>query len=394
MQKADKESIKKNNKKVILHRLKDCDLSRMDIASLTGLSSSTVCLLVSELIMENFVFEKSIAESSGGRKPIILSINPDVAYAMLVKIVQYKIVFAIVNLKLQVIYQRDFTFEQCNEDCIKETLQNGIVLVLEDNASISEKITGIGVSVPGLVDHHTDKVLLSSLLHIRNMDIKSIICSKINRNVYVFKDTDALMLGEYILNDLNNYESYLYLLVDGGVGLSFMNKGEILQLNRSGFQIGHIQLDENGPQCNCGNYGCVEAFISEQAARRDLKSITSQDPAYQAEIDHLKFSDIVSMSNQGDQYAVNVLFRQCAYLGKVVAMVINLYAPNMVLIGGPLSGSKYNILETVEKSASKSELEIFRTWNTLIKFTNTGDKACFIGMADRIFNIELFENEL
>lgn len=394
MQKADKETIKENNKKVILNCLKNRDLSRTDLASLTGLSNSTVSSLVSELTTERFVFEKSIAESSGGRKPIILSINAGVAYALLLKIVQYKIVFAIVDLKLQVIYQCDVSFAECSEDCLKVAVQNGIDRVLNDNASISGKITGIGVSIPGLVDHHTDKVLLSSLLHLRNMDIKSIIHSKLNRNVYVFKDADALMLGEYILNDLNSYESYLYLLVDSGVGLSFMNKGEILQLNRSGFEIGHVQLDENGPLCNCGNYGCVEAFVSEQAARRDLKNISAQDPTYQTDIDNLKFSDIVSKSNQGDQYATSVLSNQCVYLGRVVAMVINLFAPNMVLIGGPLSGSKYNILETIEKSAARSELEIFRTWNTTIKFTNTGDKACFIGMANKIFNNEFFEKEL
>jgi predicted NBD/HSP70 family sugar kinase len=394
MQKADKETIKKNNRKVILNWLKDQDLSRTDLALLTGLSNSTVSSLVYELTMEGFVFEKSVAESSGGRKPIILSVNPDVAYALLVKIVQYRIVFAIVDLKLRVVYRREFPFVECSEDCITEAVQSGIVQVLDDNASIRGKITGVGVSIPGLVEHHTDKVLLSSLLHLRNMDITSVIQAKIKSNVYVFKDTDALMLGEYILKGLNSNDSYLYLLVDSGVGLSFMNKGEILQLNRSGFEIGHVQLDDKGPQCNCGNYGCVEAFVSEQAARRDLKGISSHDLSYQVDIDKLKYSDIVSRSNEGDRYAADVLFHQCAYLGRVVALVINLYAPNMVLIGGPLSGSKYNILEAVEKSAAKSELEIFRTWKTSIKFTNTGDNACFIGMANKIFNVEFFEKEL
>ena len=173
-----------------------------------------------------------------------------------------------------------------------------------------------------------------------------------------------------------------------------MNKGEILQLNRSGFEIGHVQLDEHGPQCNCGNYGCVEAFVSEQAAKRDLELISRSDIDYHVDTENMKFSDIVSKSNEGDTYAIDVLFSQCIYLGRVVALVINLYAPNMVLIGGPLSNSKYNILETIEKSAARSELEIFRSWSSTIKFTNTGDRACFIGMANKIFNSEFFDNEM
>ena len=394
MQKADKDTIKRNNKKVILSCLKNRDLSRTDLAAMTGLSNSTVSTLVSELTGENIVFEKSVAESSGGRKPIILSINPDIAYTMQIKITQHRISVAIVDLKLRVIYQKDTFFREGGDACVREAMLSAIDRALADNASIAGKFAGVGVSVPGLVDHHTDRILLSSLLHLRNMDIKSIINSRIKRRVYVFKDTDALMLGEYIINGLNTNESYLYLLVDSGVGLSFMNKGEILQLNRSGFEIGHVQLDEHGPQCNCGNYGCVEAFVSEQAAKRDLEAVSAGNPNYQVDIDSLKFSDIVKRSNEDDPYAIHVLFNQCVHLGRVVALVINLSAPNMVLIGGPLSGSKYNILETVEKSAERSELEIYRSWKTSIRFTNTGDKACFIGMADKIFNSEFFEQQM
>jgi N-acetylglucosamine repressor len=173
-----------------------------------------------------------------------------------------------------------------------------------------------------------------------------------------------------------------------------MNRGEILQLNRGGFQIGHVQLDEHGPQCNCGNFGCVEAFISEQAARRDLKLASAHDADYHVDIENLKYSDIVSRSNRGDPYAKEVLFNQCEYLGRAVAMAINLYAPNMVLIGGPLSQSRLDIIDIIEKSAAKNELEIFRNGNTEIKFTNTGEKACFIGMANKIVNSEFFKREI
>ena len=394
MQKADKETIKKNNKKVLLNCLREQDLSRTDLAAATGLSNSTVSTLIAELTAENFVFEKRVAESSGGRKPIILSINPDVSYTMLIKIIPFKIIFALVDLKLRVIYQNELSFLECSETYVREAIIQGIGKTAADNRLDFNKILGVGVSVPGMVDHRTDELILSSLLNIKNMDIRSIIGEKIGKRIYIFKDTDALMLGEYILNHLNGKESYVYLLVDSGVGLSFMNRGEILQLNRGGFQIGHVQLDEHGPQCNCGNFGCVEAFISEQAARRDLKLASAHDADYHVDIENLKYSDIVSRSNRGDPYAKEVLFNQCEYLGRAVAMAINLYAPNMVLIGGPLSQSRIDIIDIIEKSAAKNELEIFRNGNTEIKFTNTGEKACFIGMANKIVNSEFFKREI
>lgn len=394
MQKADKETIKKNNKKVLLNCLREQDLSRTDLAAETGLSNSTVSTLIAELTAENLVFEKSVAESSGGRKPIILSINPDACCTMLIKILRFKVIFALVDLKLRVVYQKEIPFREGGDACVREAVVRGIETTAGENHASFEKILGVGVSVPGMVDHRTDEILLSSLLNIRHMDIRSVIQEKVGKQVHVFKDTDALLLGECILNRLSDRESYVYLLVDSGVGLSFMNKGEILQLNRGGFQIGHIQLDEHGPQCNCGNFGCVEAFVSEQAARRDLERVSSHDSTYSVNFDSLNYSDIVSRSNRGDPYAKEVLFDQCAYLGRAVALAVNLYAPNTVLIGGPLSRSRFDLLDIIETSAAKSELEVFRNGGTSVRFANTGERACFIGMADKIVNAEFFKREI
>lgn len=389
MQKADKDTIKHNNKLVILSHLKTRDLSRTDLAEITGLSNSTVSALVSELSENNILFEKSIAESSGGRKPIILSINPNYAYTMLLIIVQNKIITALVDLKFEVVYHNTFDYSICTEESISAAILESIDKTLADNRSAAENIVGVGVSIPGLVDHSTNTVIFSTLLQLKDFNIKDLIKTRLNKNVYAFKDTDALMLGEYLLNDLSRYESYLYVLVDSGVGLSFMNKGEIMQLNRCGFQLGHIQLDENGPQCNCGKSGCVEAFVSEQATKRDLKeTLAKAGLPYDVSIDSLTLADIVTKANEGDVHCEDVLARQCAYIGRVVALTINIFAPNLVLIGGPLSSAKFDKDKIVRNSVEKSVLNIFS--NTNIKFTTTGNKACFIGMADKVFNKEIF----
>ena len=391
MIKADKETLKRINKQVILNRLRKSDLSRTELAEVTNLSHSTVGTLVSDLINENIIFEKKVGESSGGRKPVILSINPSAVYSLLVIMTPKGILTSIVDLKLNILYMRVHDFNICCSNSVETSLLQSIEKTLNENSALIENIIGIGVSIPGLVDHLMDKVLYSSLLNISDFDIKGVINTKLKKNVHVFKDTDVLMLGEYILNSYNDIESYLYILVDSGVGLSFMNNGEILQLNRSGLQIGHIQLQPNGPLCNCGKYGCVEALVSEDAALRDLKeAVDNGSYSYDNNINikQLKLSDVVAMSNKEDELCRKILLKQGEYLGMAIAVAINIFAPNVVLIGGPLSEVKWQLSQVIKDSILKHTLKIFN--NTKIEFTSTGYKSCFIGMASRIFDKEFF----
>ena len=240
--------------------------------------------------------------------------------------------------------------------------------------------------VSGLVDNLKNHVIYSALLNLRDFDITSVIQSKLLKSVYLFKDTDALLLGERILNDFSDSESFLYFLVEYGVGLSFMDKGEILRLNKSGLEIGHIKIETGGPRCNCGKYGCVEAFVSEMAAKRGLKEILPE--SRHEEIDRLTLAEIVSRSNESDPSFRKVILKQCPYLGKAIACAINIFAPNLVLVGGPLSGVNWDIAGSVFQAVQDNVLNIYE--NTELRFTTTGDKSSFIGMANEIFDKEFF----
>jgi predicted NBD/HSP70 family sugar kinase len=386
MEKADRETLRRINKQVILGELRKNDLSRTELAKVTNLSHSTVSALVNELIRDNISFEKSVAESSGGRRPVILSINPDAAYALLFKITPDRIKAAVVDLKLQIVYQKTFDCTVRDEASAREAINRSLNDVLTDQKAITERLFGVGISVSGLVDNMRNRVMYSVLLNLREFDIAEIVKSRLQKEVYLFKDTDALMLGERILNDFSDLDSYLYILVENGVGLSFMNKGEVLQLNKSGLEIGHVKLETGGPKCQCGKFGCVEAYVSEMAAIRDLKEILPESE--HEHIDRLTYADIVARSNDGEPAFRKVILKQCLYLGKAVGCAINIFAPNLVLIGGPLSEVNWDINSTIARSVNDSVLNIYD--NVKVKFTNTGDKSSFIGMAERIFDKEFF----
>lgn len=388
MQKADKETLKSNNKMLILCKLRKGNLSRTELAKTTGLSNSTVSVLVSELVASNVVFEKKFANSSGGRRQVILSINAEAAYTMLFEIVPNRVEISIVNLDLKINCSRSFNFNGSGEDVIRTEIERGIDWIKCEKAPLLDKTVGIGVSVAGLVDHSNDTILYSSLLNIKNMDIKSTIVPALGKNVYVFKDTDAMAMGQYTINDFYENESYLFILVDSGFGLSFMSNGQVLQLNRSGLELGHLRLKEKGPRCKCGRIGCVEAFVSETAAITELDKLQKVSGINQYDIKTIRYSDIVSESNKNDGSCRQIMKYQAKNLGRAVAIGVNIFAPNTVLLTGPISKAEWGFKQIVRKSFSENVLDIFSS--TKIEFSSAVEEASITGMASKIFDTEFF----
>jgi predicted NBD/HSP70 family sugar kinase len=385
MEKSGKDTLKRNNKLLLLNWLRAKDLSRSELSEATALSNSSVSTLVAELAAEHIVFEKETAASSGGRRPVILSINPSAACSLLLKVTYGRIIIAAVDLKLRIIFKRSYAYEG-GEEALTKALLAGLGEARSICAAKADNIAGVGVSLPGLVDHASGNILNSAELHLKNFKLKDVMRQELGHaaNIHVFKDADALMLGEYLLSGSDSIKSYLYLLVDSGVGMSFMNGGELLQLSQSGLELGHLQLEPEGPACRCGKRGCVEAMVSEYAVQRELAGLDGGDAAAPP----LRQGDVIALANEGDARCREVLLGQARYLGRAAALAVNIFAPNRVIIGGPLKGVKWDAFyEELDRSLYKNALSVF---DYDVVFTDTGDKECFLGMADRIFTREFY----
>lgn len=388
MQKAGRETVKSNNKTLILLNLRNRNLSRTELARITGLSNSTVSVLVSELIQSKIVFEKSFANSSGGRRQVILSVNPAAAYSILFLIIPGVLKISAVDLDLKVNCSKKFNYDNGNKKSLAEAVTRGISWIDSEHKNLLDKTVGIGISISGLVDHSNDRVLYSSLLNLKNIDVKSDIASKMKKNTYVFKDTDAMAAGGYVMNGLSADKSYLFILAESGFGISFMIDGHVLQLNRSGLELGHLRLKENGPKCKCGKYGCVEAFVSEEAALRELALLQQKSGKKEYDINKMSYFDIVSESNKQDGSCRQVLRYQAEYLGQAIAAGVSIFAPDAVILSGPVCTAEWDFRQIVRKSFSKNSIDIFS--NTEIKFFNITEEASIIGMASDIFGREFF----
>lgn len=393
VKKADQETLKNINRQIILNHIRlHREISRIDLAKFTKLSPTTVSAIVSELLAKKLVNETRIGESSGGRKPLMLGINANARCVLIVVLSPRGAGFSTVNMDFQIVHHEYIARSIRGEEAVVEILNKGLEMFSEKYPGAMDGVCGIGISVPGVVEHEKGVVLYSSKLHLSDFDISSVVDRYCGIKTYIFKDTDALLLGEYNFGAGNAYGNVAYINIEDGVGMSYVNSGRLFKPGYGGgFELGHITIDSGGSLCRCGNRGCLGTVVSEAPALVKLKTLIEK--GYESGIEVTKntsLADIVEYSNNGDKAARYVLEEQARLLGTAVASVINLFNPQLIAIGGPLSKCTWGFLDILRDTVKDRALPIYSK-NVEIRFARLGEDSALVGMANEILENEIFK---
>lgn len=391
--KIDQETLKQLNRQIILNYIrKHNDISRIDLSEQTGLSPTTVSTIVSELIEKGVITETRIGESNGGRRPVMVGINPHSNLVVTIIVTPKGITCALVDLNCEIFQKINIKCPIGSQQKVVEAILTSVEYMKNRFSNMADRICGISISIPGVVDHEVGKVLYSSRLKIRDFDMASEIKKQTGIDCYVFKDTDASILGEYKFGAGIGYENFVYIIVENGVGMSYINSGKLFRPGYGGgFELGHITIDSNGPECVCGNRGCLGTVVSEIAILNRIEKL--KEKGYKTEIEDatkLSLSDVVEFSNKGDKAARYVLEEQARLLGIAIATVINLLNPQLVVLGGPLSMCRWGFLGILEDNVMDRALQIYSK-NTIIKFAKPGEESALKGMANEIYERNIFK---
>ncbi len=394
-QKAGQETLKNLNRQIILNYLRNnSETSRVDLAKLTKLSPTTVSAITSELVERNLVKEIRIGESNGGRKPLMLDINPNAKFVITAVVTQKGAEFSILDLNYHKVEQKYIAHAVEGPEAFADIMLSGLKEMVGSFRYNAEDICGLGISIPGVIDHRNGKVLYSSKLQLTDFDISAFIKENTGMKAYVFKDSDAWILGEFNAGTGGVYDSLAYVSIEDGVGMSYINSGKLFHPSvGGGFELGHITIDSNGPLCRCGNRGCLGAMVSEQPIVDKLKVLCEKgyETIIEGDVMNLSIADVVEYSNKGDKASRYVLEEQARILGTAIATVVNLFSPQLVLIGGPLSGCRWNFLEIMKDTVRDRALPIY-TRNMDIKPARLGKESAQTGIASEIFAREIFKD--
>ncbi|SFC81157.1 transcriptional regulator, MarR family [Bacillus sp. OV322] len=336
------EGMKLLNQSIVLNviRLRE-PISRAEIAKITKLTPPTVGSLVNELIDQNLITEEqSISSKAGGRRPIMLRINYSAHFIIGVYAAAEVISVILTTMNGSVIfeYRKEINKLPSTEQfmhMVKECIQH----VLDETSAQRDLIIGIGFAMHGLVDPEQGLAIFSPHLHLENIPIKEILEKEFSLPVMVENDVRALAYAESWFGEGKGVSDFVCLSVGRGIGSGIFINNDIYKssYNTAG-EIGHTIVDINGPRCQCGNNGCLEAYASELAIIK--KAEKESDPESDTILREWKKDSEITVkmifkaAGDGDQLALSILEESGRSLGLATANLINILKPSKIILEG------------------------------------------------------------
>ena len=366
-------------KEIIALCINDGDYSLADLSKELNTSIPTITKLVGELIDEGFLVDMGKQGTTGGRRPSIYGLNPSAGYLVGTEVRRKSISVAVTNFKGQLIdYYKEVPFVLKNsEESFRELCR--LVTDLIEKIDISHNhVLAYGFNLSGRVNNETGYCFTYFIGEDR--PIAAFLEDELKCPVYVENDSRAMTYGEYISGVANNEEDMLFINVAWGLGMGMITDGK-LSYGKSGFsgEIGHFPLLDNDQMCHCGKIGCLETGASGSAIYRifteklrDGRASTLAEGFNKGE--EITLDDILNAANEEDVLAIEVVEEIGTVLGRAIAGLINIFNPELVVIGGTVSKVKEYLLLPIRSAIQKHSLNMVNK-DTTIKLSKLGEKA-------------------
>lgn len=363
-------------------------ISRAAIARRTRLSRSTVSSIVSELLDARLVHEVGQGRSSGGRRPILLNFNDNAGYVVGVDLGATHVIILVANLRGEVVArtEADFAVSLGPEVGLPRIVQ--IVRQCLDQASVPiERVQGVGMGVPGPVEYAEGRVVAPPIMPgWHGVPLRDLLSQELGVPVYVDNDANLGVLSEHCHGAGQGYANLAYIKVGTGIGCGLILGGHLYrgEVGSAG-EIGHVTIDENGPPCKCGSYGCLEsmaggpaiALRAQQAIRAgQLTALSAVQP-----VESITARDVALAAQKGDKLAQQLFAEAGKHIGVALASLANLLNPGLIIIGGGVAQAGRLLLDPIRRTLEQRALQPVAQSTRLVQ-SAIGRDASALGAVD------------
>jgi predicted NBD/HSP70 family sugar kinase len=306
-------------------------ISRTDIAKSLESSPATVtsacgALLETGLIRE-IVGERSDA-AQRGRPRVMLEVNAEALGAAGGKVARHAIHVMLVDFKGQEIgsHVRPLAESCMSADAliqeVRKALENACAALDLDMATVK----GLALGLPGFINGETGFMHWSSSVQERNVDFRPLFTRHLPCPAFLDNDANLVAKAEHLFGAGQGLRNFLVVTIEHGVGMGIVLDGQLYRGERGcGAEFGHMKVQFEGAICQCGQRGCLEAYVGEYALIRDA-SVSLKDGA------HKSLADILAAAHEGDVLSREVLERASKILGVALASLVNLFDPQHIVI--------------------------------------------------------------
>ncbi|WP_423737622.1 ROK family transcriptional regulator [Chitinophaga caseinilytica] len=370
-------------KKILAYFTQHNDATIADLARELNASTPKVTHLLNDLLQEGLVNDYGKIDSTGGRKPNIYGIAPDAGFFVGVEVKKFHINIGLLDFKRNLVKSVEkIPYELQNTAASLDELCSIISRFIDELSVPREKIMGMGVNLTGRINYATGYSY--SFFHFNEEPLSKVIESKVGIRTFLENDSRAMAYGEFSSGTVNQEKNVLFINLDHGIGLGILINGQ-LYYGKSGFagEFGHIPFFNNELICHCGKKGCLETEASGQALVRNFQAklregFSTVVMRKHKQPDQVTLDDIIQAANSDDTLAIELVAEIGEKLGKGIAVLINLFNPELVILGGSLSTTGDIIRLPIKSAINKYSLSLVNN-DTQLMLSRLGEKAGVIG---------------
>ena len=330
-------------------------ITKSELINITKIKLTTLNRDLKILLDEKIIMESDIGESTGGRKPGLYDVNQEGFYIIGIDISRTYTKIVITNLKLRIVNERLLSHKY-NMETISEVIPGAIEELCTKLKIQNSNIVGIGIGIVGGFD-------INPLHDVLNRKFNTLIC--------VDNGASAAVVGEYNFGIGRGKNNISYINCGVGIRTGIVSSGVLIRtINNIEDAFGHMIVEANGQQCSCGNYGCIESYVSIlNITKKFINIMKETNPlGLNKNLDNINYRDVCSLAEEENEVAVSLIKDSALYFGIGLSNYIKLFNPELIILSGPLIQNSKLFYETAKEIA----MQKCHIKNTNIQFSKRG----------------------
>lgn len=376
-------------------------VSRIQLAEISQLAPASITKITRQLIKKNLIKEVDAQQSTGGRPAVSIQAKFGYYQTIAIQLSRSHVTIELYDLGANCLVSEVYPLTSFTQESAEEYLIALIEQFIEQNSKKIKHLVAISVVLPGLIDSVRGIIRYTPHIQVKAWSLADALRNKFNISIFIGNDIQSLALAESYFGSTQDVDDSILIRVHRGVGSGvIVNQQLLTNHNQSACEVGHIQIDALGERCHCGNFGCLENRVVNKAIEFRAKQMIEQGYPTKLSLDNCNISTICKYANQGDELAIKLVKDAGENLGRAVAMMVNIFNPQRIVLAGELTKSSEVLLNAVNSALNAQSLEELRK-NLTINCSSLNDRSAigaFALIQQALFNgsllMTLLENNI
>lgn len=366
-------------------------VSRIDLSRLAQLAPASITKIVREMLEAHLVQETEIQEpGSRGRPAVGLMVETEAWHYLSLRINRGVIHLALRDLSSKCVVEEQHPLPLEAEEPLLTRIISHIDRFFIRQQQKLERLTSIAITLPGIIDTENGVVHRMPFYDdVKEMPLGEALQAHTGVPVFMQHDISAWTMAEALFGAARGARDVIQVVIDHNVGAGVITDGRLLHAGSSSLvEIGHTQVDPYGKRCYCGNHGCLETIASIDSVLELAQLRMNQSMSSMLHGQPLTVDSLCQAALQGDLLAKDIIVGVGTNVGRILAIMVNLFNPQKILIGSPLNKAADILFPAIADCIRQQSLP---AWSRHIvvestQFSNQGTMTSAALVKDAMYN--------